>query len=266
MSDIHSALSCIHEFNKYTCAIIKHGNPCGISTSNNNIYAYSLAYNADPISAFGGLIAFNSILNDTVARKIIETQFSEIILAPDFTKKAQNIFKNKPNLRIIKYYKNYNYLDYPIDMKSIYGDVLIQTNLENTIDQTQWKIVSKKHPNTAEMNDAKFALKVVKHLKSNAIVFVKNKTTISIGVGQTSRVDAIKIAIKKASNNNVSLTNTILASDAFFPFKDSIDLISSQGTKCIIQPGGSIRDNEVIEHANKNNISMIFTNKRYFKH
>lgn len=266
LSDIHSSLSYIQEFEKFTCTIIKHGNACGIATSKNNNDAYLLAYKTDPISAFGGIISFNTILHSTTAKKIIETQFSEIILAPDFTEKAKKIFQKKSNLRIIKYNENYNYSNYEIDIKSIHGDILIQTNPKNVINQKKWKIVSKKYPTMREIHDAKFGLRVVKHLKSNAVVFIKNKTTISIGAGQTSRIDAIKIAINKTYNNNISLHNTILASDAFLPFQDSINLISSHGITCIIQPGGSIRDDEVIASANKNNISMIFTKTRYFKH
>ncbi|WP_044010448.1 bifunctional phosphoribosylaminoimidazolecarboxamide formyltransferase/IMP cyclohydrolase [Buchnera aphidicola] len=266
LSDIHLALSCIHEFNKTTCAIIKHGNPCGVATAKNNDQAYKLAYETDPISAFGGIIVFNQKLNDVTARKIIKTQFSEIILAPDFTQEAKKIFDKKPNLRIIKYDPNYNYLNYNIDIKSIYGDILVQSNTNSIININQWDIVSKKRPNEQEINDAKFALRVVKHLKSNSIVLIKNQITISIGSGQTSRIDATKIAIYKANNNNISLNHTTLASDAFFPFSDSIDLISKSGITCIVQPGGSIRDNEIIMSANKYNISMIFTKQRYFKH
>ncbi|XBC39773.1 MAG: bifunctional phosphoribosylaminoimidazolecarboxamide formyltransferase/IMP cyclohydrolase [Buchnera aphidicola (Chaetogeoica yunlongensis)] len=263
--DIYSSLSCIQEFKEFTCVILKHGNPCGISTSSNNYNAYLLAYETDPISAFGGTIAFNTILDEKTTQTILEKQFLEIILAPEFTHEAKKALNKKPNLRVIQYLKNYNYSYYHIDIKSIYGDFLIQNNIQNTIKTKKWKIVSKKIPTLKEIHDAKFALKVVKHLKSNAVVFVKNKTTITIGSGQTSRIDAIKIAINK-TNNSLSLKNTILASDAFFPFKDSIELISNKKISCIIQPGGSIQDKKIIHSVNQHKISMIFTKSRYFKH
>ncbi|XBC44404.1 MAG: bifunctional phosphoribosylaminoimidazolecarboxamide formyltransferase/IMP cyclohydrolase [Buchnera aphidicola (Schlechtendalia peitan)] len=262
-SDI--ATSCVQEFDQQACVIIKHGNPCGVSVSNDQRSAYISAYNTDPISAFGGVIAFNDVLHKRTAETIINKQFVELVIAPDITSAALIIFSKKPNIRILKYcnkYENRNILH----LRSLNETVLIQTNNNNCIDTKNWKIVSKRLPSLNETNNAIFALKIVKYLKSNAVIYVRNLKTISIGAGQTSRIDSVKIASMKVQDNITTLEKSIMASDAFFPFKDSIDIVAKQGVSCIIQPGGSIRDAEIISSVDQHKISMIFTQRRYFKH
>ncbi|XBC38757.1 MAG: bifunctional phosphoribosylaminoimidazolecarboxamide formyltransferase/IMP cyclohydrolase [Buchnera aphidicola (Melaphis rhois)] len=265
LSDADIAISCVQEFKKPTCIIIKHGNPCGAATSHDHISAYLSAYNSDPTSAFGGVIAFNSTIEEKAANVIINQQFVELILAPYITDSALKIFSKKPNIRIIKYCNQYNNTK-QLNIQSINGAFLIQTSSFDVISQKDWKVVSKKLPTLKEKCDALFALKIVKYIKSNAIVYVRDLKTISIGSGQTSRIGAIKIATIKANENKVNLKKSTIASDGFFPFKDSIEIIAKQGTSCIIQPGGSIRDKEIIASVDQNAISMIFTKKRYFKH
>ncbi|XBC43881.1 MAG: bifunctional phosphoribosylaminoimidazolecarboxamide formyltransferase/IMP cyclohydrolase [Buchnera aphidicola (Floraphis choui)] len=265
VSDSDIAISCIREFNEPACVIVKHGNPCGAAISKDHYSAYLSAYNSDSTSAFGGIIAFNRTLKKRAAKTIINQQFVELIIAPNITNEALEIFSQKQNLRVLKYHNESIKKD-ELNIKSINGAFLIQTNCFNHIENIDWKIVSEKKPTKKEICDALFALKIVKYLKSNAVVYVRDLTTISIGAGQTSRIDAIKIAITKANEKKISLKKTIIASDAFFPFRDSIETIANQGTSCIIQPGGSIRDQEIISSVNQYNISMIFTNKRYFKH
>ncbi|XBC39269.1 MAG: bifunctional phosphoribosylaminoimidazolecarboxamide formyltransferase/IMP cyclohydrolase [Buchnera aphidicola (Nurudea shiraii)] len=265
VSDFNVAVSCVQEFKKPACVIVKHNNPCGVAISKNCYHAYLSAYKSDPISAFGGIIAFNRRLNEKIAETIINQQFAELIIAPKITKSSLKILSKKNNIRILKYF-NQNINNNVLNIKSFNNHFLVQTNSYNDIKEKKWKIVSKKIPNIQEMKDALFALKVVKYLKSNAIVYVKNLKVISIGAGQTSRIDAVKIATIKANHNKIDLTQSVVASDAFFPFKDSINVISKQGVSCIIQPGGSIRDQEIISEVNNYNISMIFTQIRYFKH
>ncbi|XBC42328.1 MAG: bifunctional phosphoribosylaminoimidazolecarboxamide formyltransferase/IMP cyclohydrolase [Buchnera aphidicola (Meitanaphis elongallis)] len=265
MSDVDIAISCVQEFKDPACAIIKHGNPCGVAISNNDLSAYLSAYESDPISSFGGIIAFNSTIHKKTAETIVNQQFVELIAIPDITDSALNIFSKKKNIRILKYCDKYQKVN-KLDIKSINTAFLLQTNSYNDINHKDWKIVSNKQPTQKEIYDATFALKIVKYLKSNAIVCVRDLKTISIGAGQTSRIDAIKVAVMKAKDKKINLKKSIVASDAFFPFKDSIDVLATQGTSCIIQPGGSIRDKEIISSVNKHNISMIFSNKRYFKH
>ncbi|XBC43354.1 MAG: bifunctional phosphoribosylaminoimidazolecarboxamide formyltransferase/IMP cyclohydrolase [Buchnera aphidicola (Meitanaphis flavogallis)] len=265
VSDADTAISCVQEFNDPACVIVKHGSPCGVAISKNDLSAYLSAYNADPTSAFGGVISFNTKLNENTAKTIIATQFVELIVIPDITDLALKELSKKKNIRILKYSNEYLSSN-QLNIKSINKAFLMQNDYYDNIDQKDWKVVSKKLPTSKEKCDALFALKIVKYLKSNAIVYVRNLQTISIGAGQTSRIDAIKIAITKANEHNIDLKNSTLASDGFFPFKDSIDIISKQGTSCIIQPGGSIRDEEIISSVNQKNISMIFTKKRYFKH
>ncbi|XBC40287.1 MAG: bifunctional phosphoribosylaminoimidazolecarboxamide formyltransferase/IMP cyclohydrolase [Buchnera aphidicola (Nurudea ibofushi)] len=265
VSDADAAISCIQEFNEPACVIVKHGNPCGVAISKNHFSAYISAYNSDPVSAFGGTIAFNNTLNEKTVQTIINTQFIELIVAPNITNEALIILSKKPNIRILKYCNIHNNKN-KLNIKSICGAFLIQTDYHDCINKNTWKTVSERLPTFKETNDALFALKVVKHLKSNAIVYVKNLKTISIGAGQTSRIDAIKIATMKAKENKKELEQSIIASDAFFPFVDSIDIVAKQGVSCIIQPGGSIKDKDIISAVNKYKISMIFTKLRYFKH
>ncbi|HXK00553.1 MAG TPA: bifunctional phosphoribosylaminoimidazolecarboxamide formyltransferase/IMP cyclohydrolase [Buchnera sp. (in: enterobacteria)] len=263
--DSNVAIECIQEFNKPTCVIVKHGNPCSVATSNNILSAYLEAYKKDPISSFGGVIAFNHPLDIKTIKTIIAQQFVEVILAPGIDKKILKITEKKPKIRILLFNINYihsNQLEY----KSIQGGLLVQetdTNIESIND---WKIVTKKQPSYQELKDASFAWKVVKYVKSNAIVYVKNLITVSIGAGQMSRMYSTKIANMKAEDLKLNIKGSVMASDAFFPFRDGIDFAALVGITCIIQPGGSIRDSEIIAAADQHNISMLFTKIRHFRH
>ena len=264
--DADIALECVKEFSKPTCVIVKHGNPCGVSESNSLIKAYCSAYNADPISAFGGIIAFNCLLDLDTAQEIVKKQFVEVIIAPEIDEIALKILKRKKNIRLLvcgKIAKNKKGLDF----KRITNGLLIQEYDCDEINVKNFDFVTNRLPTEKELEDAIFSWKVAKFVKSNAIVYSLNKTTIGIGAGQTSRIDATKLAnLKVKDRNHNNTTGATMASDAFFPFRDGIDNAALIGISCIIQPGGSIRDKEVIESSNEHNISMIFTKKRHFKH
>ncbi|CAL4318041.1 Bifunctional purine biosynthesis protein PurH [Buchnera aphidicola (Protaphis terricola)] len=265
ISDADIALECVKQFLNPACVIVKHGNPCGASESISTINAYISAYKSDPISAFGGVIAFNTKIDEKTAIKIIQKQFVEVIIAPEINKNALKILKEKQNIRILivgKIKKNNEKLDF----KKITNGLLLQEYDNSIININKFNFITNRKPTNNELQDAIFCWKVVKYAKSNAILYGLNKTTISIGSGQTSRVDATNLANIKAKNRGFNIKGAVMASDAFFPFKDGVEKAADMGICCIIQPGGSIRDEEVIECANKNNIAMIFTQIRHFKH
>ncbi|AKC60112.1 bifunctional phosphoribosylaminoimidazolecarboxamide formyltransferase/IMP cyclohydrolase [Blochmannia endosymbiont of Polyrhachis (Hedomyrma) turneri] len=267
--DIDTAWECVKMFTEPTCAIIKHGTPCGVSSSHTLTKSYQKAYQTDPDSAFGGIIAFNKTLDKITAQSIIENQFTEAIIAPCIHQDAIKTLNNKKNIRILTYKKWKQRSKQPVldlDYKRITGGLLIQNRDYDTINKKNIQIVTIHHPNMQEINDALFCWKIVQFVKSNAIVYGKNKQTIGIGAGQTSRIYAAKIATLKAKDAGFDLKDAVMASDAFFPFPDTIELAASMGIKCIIQPGGGIQDKKIIASANKNNISMIFTNIRHFRH
>ena len=247
------------------CVIVKHATPCGAAQGKNQLMAYEKAYATDPLSAFGGIITFNSILEAKTAKKILATQFVEIIIAPDFAVDALSILKTKLNLRLLKV-KPFENKKTTYSFRSISGGLLAQKADTTEIDLKTLTVVSQRQPSRQELQDLYFAWRIVKHVKSNAIVCAKNRATLGIGSGQTSRVFAVKIAVMKAQEAGLSLKNTVMASDAFFPFSDGIEIAIKAGISAIIQPGGSIRDEEVIEAANKTGIAMIFTHQRHFRH
>lgn len=263
IADANAALECLNEFEMPACVIVKHGNPCGVAVAEQLSQAYLRAYASDPTSAFGGIIAINRTLDIETATTILQNQFLEVLVAPDIAPEVLALFSNKPNIRVLitsGVNANCAYWDF----KRIYGGLLIQENdLEENI---QLQVVTKKQPSTAEINDLMFAWKVCKFVKSNGIVIAKDAATIGIGAGQMSRVDSVKIAASKAGTHQFSCKNAVLASDAFFPFKDSVEQAAELGISAIIQPGGSQRDPEVILAADNANISMIFTGIRHFRH
>ena len=265
LMDSDLALKCVRglEHSVSACAIVKHATPCGVAHGNNLVEAYDRALSADPSSAFGGIIAFNQEVNEEVAEKL-STLFTEVIIAPTFSKNALEKLQSKKNCRIIEV--GYGSNENTYTFHSISGGLLIQETDELLDDEKSFKVVTRKKPSEKELKDAYFAWRVVRYVKSNAIVCAKNSRTIGIGAGQTSRVFSAKIAAMRAEEESLSLTGAVMASDAFFPFADSIDLAAKLGIRCIIQPGGSVRDNEVIEAADRMNISMILTNKRHFRH
>jgi len=263
--DANAAIQCVQSFNQPACVIVKHVNPCGVAIGNDLNEAYEKSFQTDPESAFGGVISVNQNVDQRLAAKIINNQFLEILIAPSFSSDALQELANKKNIRVIEM-GDFN--KHPVDflIQSIGGDFLIQENDEKELQQTDLNIVTKKQPTELEIQDMLFAWKVVKYVKSNAIVFAREQKTIGIGAGQMSRVMSAKIASLKAATADLDTNNCIMASDGFFPFKDSIEMASKYGIHCIIQPGGSIKDDEVIEAANKKDMVMAFTGIRHFRH
>ncbi len=261
--DVDAAIGLINEFEGAgpTSAIIKHGNPCGIATSDNFLDAYLKAFETDKTSPFGGIIIFNGNL-DLKTSIEVDKLFTEIIIAYDYDIDALELLKKKKNRRLIKY----NFYNEKDELKSITGGYLFQEKQVKLFDISSLKTVTQLKPSEHQIEDMEFAVKVVKHTKSNAVVFVKNKRTLAIGGGQPSRVDSTRIAIGRAKQYGLDLNECVVASDAFFPFADSIEEIAETGCSAIVQPGGSIRDDEVIKAANDNKIAMVFTGIRYFKH
>jgi phosphoribosylaminoimidazolecarboxamide formyltransferase/IMP cyclohydrolase len=261
--DSDCAIECIKEFSDPTCVIIKHATPCGIASANNLLNAWKDAFATDTYSPFGGIVAFNRELDKTIAEELSKL-FLEVIIAPSFSNEAHIIFSKKKNLRVLKLKE----LDKKINrngivFRSVVGGILSQERNIKLTKKKDWKIVTKRKPTEQELLSMEFAVKCVKHIKSNSVVFVKDTRTVGIGGGQTSRVDAVWIATSKGKEN---IKGSIMASDAFFPFRDGIDVAANAGVKAIIQPGGSIRDEEVIKAADEHNITMIFSSQRYFRH
>ncbi|MCX8095965.1 MAG: bifunctional phosphoribosylaminoimidazolecarboxamide formyltransferase/IMP cyclohydrolase [Spirochaetes bacterium] len=263
--DADVALDMIREFsNENFCCIIKHNTPCGASIGNTLLEAYKNAFECDPISAFGGIIGFSKSVSKEVSEEVVKT-FYEVIVAPDYDEEALEILKTKKNLRIIKV-GNLILCSQDVEIRSVNGGILVQSKDLSSEDISKCSILTERKPTNDELRDLDFAWRVVKFVKSNAIVLVKNLMAIGIGGGLTSRVDAVKIAIQKAKERNFCLIGSVCASDAFFPFKDSVEILAKEGITAIVQPGGSVRDNESIEEANRNNVAMVFTGVRHFKH
>lgn len=257
------AIECVKEFEKPTCVIIKHATPCGIASASNLLDAWKDAYATDTYSPFGGIISFNREVGKNVAEELSKL-FLEVIIAPNFTNEACDIFGKKKNLRLLEL----KGLDKKIHregmvFRSVVGGFLSQERDVTLSDRKDWKTATKKKPTKKELESMEFAVKCVKHVKSNSVLFVKGTQTIAIGGGQTARVDAAWIATHKGKEN---INGSILASDAFFPFRDGIDVAAEAGVKAIIQPGGSIRDEEVIKAADEHGIAMVFSGQRYFRH
>jgi len=262
--DVEGAINLVKEFKDNHCAVIvKHNNPCGVAVRDSQVEAYREALKSDPKSAFGGIVAFNKPVELETAKALAEI-FLEVVIAPDFQEDALEFLKSKKkNLRLVRI-RNFDKEPQGADLRRINGGLLIQDrDLEL---YKELKVVSDREPTDEELQDLIFALKVVKHTKSNSVVIAKGNATVGIGVGQTSRVDSLETAIKKAKEFGFDLKGAVLASEAFFPFRDSVDIAAKEGISAIIQPGGSIRDNEVIEACNEHNIAMVFTGMRHFKH
>ncbi len=261
--DLVAAVDAVNDLGDNGCIIVKHTNPCGSAIGENVLDAYEKALSCDPVSAFGGIVAFKNEVDAQVAEKLNEI-FLEIVAAPSFTDEALEILRKKKNRRIviIKKFKD----ESAVVIKSVPGGVLIQDVDNSRVDEIELKLVTEREYAKEELEDLKFAWVICKHTKSNAIVFAKNKMGIGIGAGQMSRVDAARIAAEKAKLNGHNLDGAVAASDAFFPFPDGVEEIASHGIKAIIQPGGSVRDSEVIEAANKLGVAMAFTGIRNFKH
>jgi phosphoribosylaminoimidazolecarboxamide formyltransferase/IMP cyclohydrolase len=261
--DLAAAVELVNDLPGIACAIIKHTNPCGAATGKDILDAYERAFSCDTASAFGGIVAFNKEVDEKTAEKLNEI-FLEIICAPAFSEKALEILKTKKNRRIVRI-KKYPVATEPM-IKSIPGGLLVQDKDNSNVNELSFKLVTNRNFSEEELEDLKFAWIICKHTKSNAIVYVKDKKAIGVGAGQMSRVDSAKIAASKAKQFGHDLTGAVAASDAYFPFADGLLEIISHGINAVVQPGGSIRDNEVIAAANEKNITMVFTGIRNFKH
>lgn len=267
IADADAALECVKSFNDMpTCVIVKHANPCGVAHADNILAAYDKAYATDPTSAFGGIIAFNRELDEQTAAEIIKRQFVEVIIAPTVNPAAQTVLAEKQNVRVMECGVWNNVTPHSLDFKRVAGGLLVQDKDLGEINNADIKIVSKRTPTEQELADLLFAWKVAKFVKSNAIVYCKNGQTIGVGAGQMSRVYSAKIAGIKAADEGLVVPGSAMASDAFFPFRDGIDAAAEAGITAIIQPGGSMRDNEVIAAADEHNIAMVFTGMRHFRH
>ena len=259
--DADAAFSCLKEFEETACVIVKHANPCGVSKGESMLEVYKQAFNADSLSAFGGVIAMNKQCDELVAEEISKV-FVEIVLAPSFTKEALEIFSTKKNLRVLEV-GNIKPREKLLEVRNVVGGIIVQETDTSVIQKQDLKTVTTTSPTDSEVETMLFGWKVLKHIKSNGILIVKDNTTVGVGAGQVSRVDSVDIAMKKSGEN---IQGSILCSDAFFPFRDSIDKISNSGIKAVLQPGGSVRDDEVIEACNEHGIAMVFTGQRCFKH
>ena len=265
IADTDAALECVKEFSEPACVIVKHANPCGVAVAGTILDAYEGAYKTDPTSAFGGIIAFNRELDAVTAEAITSRQFVEVIIAPSVSKEAAEIVATKKNLRLLEC-GEWATQTTEFDIKRVNGGLLVQDRDQGMVGVDELKVVSKRQPTESEMSDLLFSWKVAKFVKSNAIVYVKNSTTVGVGAGQMSRVYSAKIAGIKAADENLVVEGSVMASDAFFPFRDGIDAAAEAGISCVIQPGGSMRDDEVIAAADEHNMAMVFTGMRHFRH
>jgi len=266
IADSDAALECVKQFEGPACVIVKHANPCGVAVADNIQDAYDKAFKTDPTSAFGGIIAFNRALDVKTAEAIVERQFVEVIVAPAIDEDAARIISAKKNLRVLETGSWPAVVTPGFDFKKISGGLLVQDTDLGTITADDLKVVTDLSPSPEQIQDMLFAWTVVKYVKSNAIIFCKDKATIGIGAGQMSRVYSTKIAAIKAADESLEIKGSVMASDAFFPFRDGIDAAAETGISAIIQPGGSIRDDEVIQAANEHGLAMVFTGMRHFHH
>jgi phosphoribosylaminoimidazolecarboxamide formyltransferase/IMP cyclohydrolase len=271
IADADAAWECVKSFETPACVIVKHANPCGVALGKDPLEAYAKAFQTDPTSAFGGIIAFNRPL-DGAAAQAVAKQFVEVLMAPDFAPEALQVFAGKANVRLLKialppggerpWDKGQNFMD----VKRVGSGLLMQTADNRELSLAELKVVTKKQPTQQQLQDLLFAWKVAKYVKSNAIVFCKDGMTMGVGAGQMSRLDSARIASIKAQHAKLTLAGTAVASDAFFPFRDGLDVVVDAGATCVIQPGGSMRDGEVIAAADERGVAMVFSGVRHFRH
>ncbi len=271
IADADAAWECVKSFAEPACVIIKHANPCGVAVGKDAHEAYAKAFQTDPTSAFGGIIAFNRAV-DKAAAEAVSRQFVEVLMAPEFSAEALEIFKAKVNVRLMKIAlpqggkTDWDNGRNAVESKRVGSGILLQSADNHELQLADLKIVTVKQPTPEELQDLLFAWKVAKFVKSNAIVFCKNGMTMGVGAGQMSRLDSARIASIKAEAAKLTLKNTVVASDAFFPFRDGLDVVVDAGATCVAQPGGSMRDQEVIDAANERGVAMVFTGVRHFRH
>jgi phosphoribosylaminoimidazolecarboxamide formyltransferase/IMP cyclohydrolase len=263
IADADAAWECVKTFDAAACVIVKHANPCGVATAGNALDAYRRAFSTDPTSAFGGIIAFNREVDAQTAQAVSQ-QFVEVVIAPSVSEAARAVLQGKQNVRVLLVPLQPGENRY--DLKRVGGGLLVQTPDLLNVTRAQLKVVTRVQPDERQLDDLLFAWRVAKFVKSNAIVFCKDGMTVGVGAGQMSRVDSARIAAIKAQNANLTLAGSVVASDAFFPFRDGLDVVVAAGARAVIQPGGSLRDDEVIAAANEHGIAMVFTGVRHFRH
>ena len=263
IADADAAWECLKTFDEPCCVIVKHANPCGVAIGSTPLEAYQKALKTDPTSAFGGIIAFNRPLDGAAAAAVVK-QFVEVLIAPAFSAEAQTMFAAKQNVRLLQ--ARLSPESHVLDMKRVGGGLLVQTPDTRNVQPEELKVVSKKTPTAQQLSDLIFAWRVAKFVKSNAIVFCRDGMTLGVGAGQMSRIDSARIASIKAQNAGITLADSAVASDAFFPFRDGLDVVADAGATSIIQPGGSMRDSEVIAAADERGMAMVLTGTRHFRH
>jgi phosphoribosylaminoimidazolecarboxamide formyltransferase / IMP cyclohydrolase len=263
IADSDAAWECAKSFSEPACVIVKHANPCGVAIGANLLAAYEKAFKTDPVSAFGGILAFNRAL-DRATAEAIGKQFAEVVIAPRVEPEAQKELAKKANVRILEVPLSHESQAH--DYKRVGGGLLVQTADSHQIEKKSLKVVTKKQPTESQWSDLLFSWRVAKFVKSNAIVYCRDGMTLGVGAGQMSRVDSARIAAVKAQNAGLALAGSAVASDAFFPFRDGLDVVIDAGAACVIQPGGSVRDAEVIGAADERNVAMVFTGIRHFRH
>jgi phosphoribosylaminoimidazolecarboxamide formyltransferase/IMP cyclohydrolase len=271
IADADAAWECVKGFEAPACVIVKHANPCGVAVGAHPLEAYSKAFQTDPTSAFGGIIAFNRTVDEAAAQQVAK-QFVEVLMAPGFTPEAMAVFKTKVNVRILQIAlpaggpTAWDQGRNAVDVKRVGSGLLMQTADNHELKLSDLKVVTKVQPTAQQLQDLLFAWKVATYVKSNAIVFCANGMTMGVGAGQMSRLDSARIASIKAQAAGLSLVGTAVASDAFFPFRDGLDVVVDAGATCVIQPGGSMRDQEVIDAANERGVAMVYSGVRHFRH
>ena len=266
IQDADTAIECVRQFAEAACVIVKHANPCGVALGATLTEAYEFAYRTDPTSAYGGIIAFNRPLDAETARAIIGQQFAEVIAAPALEAETGRVLTGKPDIRVLVLGELNAGSSEDYELRSVNGGVLVQERDTGTVGESELRVVTRRAPDARELADLRFAWQVAKYVKSNAIVFARARATLGVGAGQMSRVYSSRIAALKAADEKLDLHGAVLASDAFFPFRDGVDVAASYGIGAIIQPGGSKRDAEVIEAANSHGMAMVYTGMRHFRH
>jgi phosphoribosylaminoimidazolecarboxamide formyltransferase/IMP cyclohydrolase len=266
IADSDTAIECVRQFDEPACVIVKHANPCGVAVAATPLEAYDRAYRTDPTSAFGGIIAFNRELDAATAAAISERQFVEVLAAPAISAEGQRVLSAKPNVRVLAVGDLSRIPPGELEYRSVTGGLLVQTRDTGSVTAADLTVATQRKPTAAEITDLLFAWRVCKFVKSNAIVFARQRRTIGVGAGQMSRVYSTRVAALKAADEKLEVQGSVMASDAFFPFRDGIDVASEYGIRAIIQPGGSKKDSEVIAAADEHGMAMIFTGMRHFRH
>jgi len=266
IADADTAIECVRQFNMPSCVIVKHANPCGVASARTTLSAYELAWRTDPTSAYGGIIALNRPIDAATASTIISRQFVEVIAAPSFDEAARAVLSSKPNIRLLEITNLNDETSCDLEFRSVSGGLLVQSRDFGMVQLADLKIVSSRIPGDAELADLMFAWQVCKYVKSNAIVYARALATLGVGAGQMSRVYSSRVAAMKAADEKLEVRGAAMASDAFLPFRDSLDVAAQYGIAAVIQPGGSMRDSEVIAAADQHGIAMVFTGMRHFRH